>query len=86
MNDNMKLLCDPDIAYSPKDLDELWKEYRLGKQFACMADICEKIAAFEMEDREASANEMKEDEPRQGASYWLECIERPKWFAPREIF
>ena len=86
INDNLKLLCDPTISYTPEDLDALWLDYRMGKQFPCMSDICEKIAAFEMEIREASSNEMKEDEPKQGASYWLETFKRPKWFAPREIF
>ena len=86
MNDNLRMLCEPDMTYTAEELDTLWLDYRMGKQFPCMSDICEKIAAFEMEVRESSDNEMKEDEPKQGASYWLECVDRPKWFAPREIF
>ena len=69
MNDNLRLLGEPDVSYTAKEMDQLWLHYRLGKQYACTSDICENIAAFQLEHREESTTlDVKEDEPRQGSN------------------
>lgn len=73
--------------YTKEELDALWVVYRMGKIWACAGDVFEHVAAFKLENQAYEVvSDIKEEQPRQGAVYWTETIERPNWFAVREIY
>ena len=87
MNDNLRLIGEPEVTYTEKELDALWLQYRIDKQFVSISDICENIASFQLKQREeAVVSDIRDREPKQGSPYWLETIKRPKWFAAAEIY
>lgn len=77
---------EPDEEYTKEEIAILWMAYRIGKQYACMGDICEKIAAHNMTGRDEVIVEIKEDEARQGAGVWLESVDIPRGWAERELY
>jgi len=81
------LLYDADAGYTDKDLDILWLEYRIGKQYDCFGEFCDHIAAFKLtEERFSAIANYKIDETRSGSGYWLTTIKRPYKWAEFEFF
>jgi hypothetical protein len=80
------LLYEDDIKYSKSEIAEMWFHYRVAKQYACMGDVCERIASFALTEQEFTQMDYKESVPSNRSPYWIETIEVPRGFAEREIY
>jgi len=73
-------------SYTKEDLNILWLEYRIGKQYVCFGEFCDHISAFNLAHESFSLiAEYKGAEVKSGSAFWLTCIERPHWWTEAEL-
>lgn len=82
----LSLLYEEEVRFSKEEIAEMWLTYRLAKQYACMGDVCDRIASFAVDKQEFTEMDYKESVPANRSPYWIETIEVPKGFAEREIY
>lgn len=82
----LSLLYEEEHKPTKKEIAEMWFTYRLAKQYACMGDLCDRIASFAVTEQEFTQMDYKESVPANRSPYWIETIEVPKGFAEREIY
>jgi len=71
------------------NMDELWQEYRMGKQYACLGEILDRMRAYKMgneKEKYLGSVEAMNSEPAAGSSYWHTTVDRPSWFAGAHLF